>query len=32
MDAEVSAVCAEFLGRHGKVDGLEEGITGRTGL
>jgi hypothetical protein len=29
MDTEISAVRAELLGRHGKVDGLEEGITGR---
>jgi hypothetical protein len=32
MDAEVSAVRAEFLGRHSKVDGLEEAITGRARL
>jgi hypothetical protein len=32
VDAEVSAVRAKFLGRHGKVDGLEEGITGRARL
>ena len=32
MDAEVSSVGAEFLGRHCKVDGLEEGITGRPRL
>lgn len=29
MDTEVSTVRAEFLGRRGKVDGLEEGISGR---
>jgi hypothetical protein len=32
MDAEVGPVRAKLLGRHGKVDGLEEGVTGRSGL
>jgi hypothetical protein len=32
MDAVVSPVRAKLLGCHGKVDGLEEGITGRARL